>query len=478
MREVLPSLSMWLRGSTLRQFHDFLFPAENAHAEANCPYVLAGTIFQIPKVRRTDLHDQHELFDQLRRAKAVANAIKNKMIKGEKTHLYLLDGHGRMLLCILHELIALQSAEKEKIAIDLLDEEKLIIHVVDLDDDVDAFHRLVFPKCVKFHFGNIITNKKNAELYPEKGSVVYLNFCSVPSAGEAFKNYPKSGMYFCRETIIRYIHEISIFRECKVFVSFVVRGSAAKFRTETTYDGLTGQGFCNFLLKHFLQTKVVSIRPAKGLDWKVDTRSVVSTFKMPKRACVRSYHRKENQMIESINMQLESRKKENLERLEKKLGSLDKEELKDLNKELLGNLDRELQRGDIRVEAKSPYSFVTFELSDTSYNEDSAATASPKSLKNVVSSLLNMTVSSLDYAQMQPGDEAKVKDTPKREGKGKRSLTPYSNRRVTVKSRSREEVMVQSDEGKDIRTRHTNLEPIAIRLWNKFDEAKIDEAKT
>mmetsp|Transcript_17892 Transcript_17892/g.43791 ORF Transcript_17892/g.43791 Transcript_17892/m.43791 type:complete len:514 (-) Transcript_17892:86-1627(-) len=403
MRENAPSLAKWLRGSTFRQFHDFLFPAEVNDPESR--YILAKTIFQHSGViaNRTDEDDQVELLDQLRRAKAIATEIREK-INQKKTHLYLLDGHGRMLLCILHQLIALEATEEGKTL--GLYQENLIIHVVDLDEDVDTFHKIVFPECVQCHHSNIITGDANSDCYPKEESVVYLNFCSVPSAGKAYHApKPKSGWYFCKETVLRYIHAIAYSRRCEVFVSLFVQGdddkrdfidlttkqkeenSTGPSTTTTNKDSkdsstttdryLTGQGFCNFLLRRFPHIKLTSIRPEDGFTWKKGTEKI-------------ELRKTQDETIDSLNTEIQER------------------------------------TGTVIVEADKSYpsgSFVSFHISGKNVRENDE-----KSIGDLKNEFSNM-----QFAKMQPGDMVKeVASTPK----GKKCKVAPEDKNGKVISRS------------------------------------------
>jgi hypothetical protein len=106
--------------------------------------------------------------DQITRAKSVADAIKKKIDQvKESIDVHLLDCHGRMLVLII---LALRDIN---ITLGWVN-----FTVIDFNKTVFDFHKTLFPTKIHNQFGNVLDFK----LKPKKNSVVYLNFCSIPSS--------------------------------------------------------------------------------------------------------------------------------------------------------------------------------------------------------------------------------------------------------------------------------------------------------
>ena len=150
-----------------RQWHDQLWAQDG------------GVLFQHPR----HIHVQQILHDQIVRA----NAIVQRMIERQFTSIYMMDGHGRFLLCFIHALIEAGQ-----------DPDEYDINIIDIDPYAHRWHELFFPN-VSVSPNNILTLLSEsinfAENMEEDGDIelpnpettfFYLNFCSIGESVTTF----------------------------------------------------------------------------------------------------------------------------------------------------------------------------------------------------------------------------------------------------------------------------------------------------
>lgn len=166
-----------------------------------------------------------EAFDKKQRKKAIkdqevrANDIYMKMKKNNQKHLITMDGHGRFIMSFMNCL----SEKKEN-----LNEWKFT--VVDIDEDVDKWHKLFFPKSFKCKNCDIFTYLE--ELKRKTKYFIYMNFCSIPS-GLKEKCYELLTAQKFKDSVI---------------VSFSTRSRCKEDYTKQ--NKLTGNGLLNKLLNY------------------------------------------------------------------------------------------------------------------------------------------------------------------------------------------------------------------------------------
>ena len=108
-------------------------------------------------------HRNRAMNDQKQRAADIFNRMKEKNQK----HLITMDGHGRFILTFMRCL----KENKEDI-------NKWKFTVVDIDKEVDKWHKLFFPKSFTCKQGDMFSYLDKSRT---KTKFVYMNFCSIPS---------------------------------------------------------------------------------------------------------------------------------------------------------------------------------------------------------------------------------------------------------------------------------------------------------
>ena len=162
-----PNVVAGLHHGTLRQFYDALFPQM---LKVRTWAAMREAAEQTPAEHKSlDEAAKHSIFyhsgtaqesfmifkDQMKRAEELAIRVQQLLDAqgaGSKipVTLRILDGHGRMLLCILKALIDLKLDPDECVSIE----------VYEVDSQVDKYHRRVFPQCVIHKFKSIIDVSK------------------------------------------------------------------------------------------------------------------------------------------------------------------------------------------------------------------------------------------------------------------------------------------------------------------------------
>jgi hypothetical protein len=133
------------------------------------------------------------LYDQLDRA----NKIIQKMIETNKMTIYTMDGHGRFLLCLIHQIIALGK-----------DPNLFTFCFIDINRFANKWHEVFFPhQCYAIHVDILayMSNSFNHTYFPNEFqnvmpdldnndidfadvnvSFFYLNFCGITKAIESY----------------------------------------------------------------------------------------------------------------------------------------------------------------------------------------------------------------------------------------------------------------------------------------------------
>lgn len=156
------------------------------------------SIFHLHRNRLQE--DLKEFKDLTLRANVLSKEVK-KIFEETKAavNVFLLDGHGRMLVCLIRGLFEL--------GINPNDLKNFFLNMFEIDDQVHRYHQYVFPNCVVKSKKSIISND------PPERSLVYLNFCSVKSATDDeawkdhFENQSVEGWvpHCCKEKVLKYI---------------------------------------------------------------------------------------------------------------------------------------------------------------------------------------------------------------------------------------------------------------------------------
>ena len=279
LKEVGPALCKTLRIGTLTNFCKTLHPFESENDKED-ELNLNDSIFHLHGNKLKD--DITEFEDQTLRANDLAEAIKTILDQKslepvEPVEVRLLDGHGRMLVCLIRALMKLD-VDLDK----LVKLGRLVLKVFEIDDVVHKYHQYVFPMCVSKCKESIIAMRKDP---PDSfnNNVVYLNFCSVKSGsvGGAWTSHFKTQTidnwvpHCCKENVLKYIWKIAHPPYlCTVMVSLVIKDKCepndkyyGHFRT-TLGNYITGLGFLYLLLDEDLfNAKIVSVRPKDGIVW-------------------------------------------------------------------------------------------------------------------------------------------------------------------------------------------------------------------
>ena len=159
-----------------------------------------------------DLVSDDARIDIIRRARAVVNALD---YSGE-THVTLLDGHGRVVYQILAELHSRG-----------LDVNEYTFTLYDLDEDVDAWHRIFMPQSVRSICDDMLCSGRDRLRSPDQlPGVVYLNFCGIGNcvhqtedmirtlvgrqSRPVLVSYSTRGMSQERMTPFRYFHQMTV----------------------------------------------------------------------------------------------------------------------------------------------------------------------------------------------------------------------------------------------------------------------------
>ena len=118
--------------------------------------------------------------DQMLRAHYLARLC----VQNRATQIVLMDGHGRFLLCLIHELIG-QGVDLDNVAITF----------VDIDEHADSWHQAFFPRdtyavCTDVleymvdSYQHYLVDESDADtdLPDPRSTIFYLNFCAVSNA--------------------------------------------------------------------------------------------------------------------------------------------------------------------------------------------------------------------------------------------------------------------------------------------------------
>lgn len=285
LKRVDPALCYMLRQGSLVDFCRILHPVDSVLSQKigeeedrlDDQTIVSSlekndSIFHLHKGVKDDIE---EFKDLTLRANELARKISGLKCSGpELVKVHLLDGHGRMLVCIIKALMDLG-----------LDPDSVLrIKVFEIDEDIHNYHQYVFPTKVEKVKESIIAN-----FDLDRNSVIYLNFCSVASGydDEAWKSHlqgqssKKWVPHCCKENVLKYIWKVM--RPpycCTTMVSLVIKQSEStakigkeknryrKFKS-TLGNYITGLGFL-YLLRNInlFNAEIVSVRPESQVDWK------------------------------------------------------------------------------------------------------------------------------------------------------------------------------------------------------------------
>ena len=215
--------------------------------------------------------DYTEFLDQTARAETLAREIEStwRRDRTRPVQVRLLDGHGRMLVCLI----------KAVMDLGLDPDEVLDLTVFEIDEEVHGYHQYVFPRCIKKRKETVIDIRRNMGTEDEQ-SVIYLNFCSVPPGNKKswdayFRNQSASHWvpHCCKETVLKYIWEVTHHPYyCTVMISLVIKDTSAEGGYTSELGALggyfTGLGFLRVLRNsNLFDAKLVSVRPEHRIVW-------------------------------------------------------------------------------------------------------------------------------------------------------------------------------------------------------------------
>ena len=218
--------------------------------------------------------DYTEFLDQTARAETLAGEIESTWDGTRPIQVRLLDGHGRMLVCLI----------KAVMDLDLDPDEVLDLTVFEIDEEVHEYHQYVFPRCIKKRNETVIDIRN---VGPEgENSVIYLNFCSVPSGNSATWNayFKKQSAahwapHCCKENVLKYIWDATHHPYyCTVMISLVIKDTSSSpskprytHQLSEKLDGnyFNGLGFLKLLRDpELFDAELVSVRPTSGIVWR------------------------------------------------------------------------------------------------------------------------------------------------------------------------------------------------------------------
>ena len=217
-------------------------------------------------------NDYTEFLHQTARAETLAGEIEStwRRDRTRPVQVRLLDGHGRMLVCLI----------KAVMDLDLDPDEVLDLTVFEIDEEVHGYHQYVFPRCIKKRKETVIDIRRNMGKEEEQSAVIYLNFCSVPPGDKKswdayFRNQSASHWvpHCCKETVLKYMWEVTHHPYyCTVMISLVIKDTSAEGGYTSKLGALggyfTGLGFVRVLRNsNLFDAKLVSVRPEDGIVW-------------------------------------------------------------------------------------------------------------------------------------------------------------------------------------------------------------------
>ncbi|XP_038050844.1 uncharacterized protein LOC119723994 [Patiria miniata] len=188
MEALAPDVCLRLRKGSLRQFHSILHPVNNM---VDGKMEFKGTLFEVFDSKQTNMNEYN---DQNKRARKLVE----EMTRCNSKKIFLLDGHGRMLLSIIHAMIEQG-----------LDPDSYEFVVVDNVKECHCFHEHLFPQSVTCECKDIL------EIGLGKTDMLYMNFCSIPSRVE--------NILFNKEEVLKWVWERMKTMKCGIMISAVIR---------------------------------------------------------------------------------------------------------------------------------------------------------------------------------------------------------------------------------------------------------------
>jgi len=266
LKDIDPALCKTLRDGTVRNFYNILYPDPEEE--------LRGTVFCLKGTEE----DRTIFGDMVKRAKLLAKEILvHKEENGDKVKCYFMDGFGRVFLCLIKALI--------EEGLDPDDDVEFI--VCEIDDHVHDYHKYVFPSKVTKLKQNVMQEYGD---YVEAKSVVYLNFCSVPSSHDA-KAWKMSLRPRCvKENVLKLISSLTRPpKSCSVMVSLVILDGKTKGEEKlfppvknNAPEGdkyITGLGFLKVIRdREFFNSEDddIILRPEETIKWNDEARRLPS----------------------------------------------------------------------------------------------------------------------------------------------------------------------------------------------------------
>ncbi|XP_020916800.1 uncharacterized protein LOC110254175 isoform X1 [Exaiptasia diaphana] len=245
-----------LRRAPLKFFYKILYPEIDTKEGLG----ERDSVFHLHK--DSVMNDKTELDDQNKRARALAQVVKYGRYE---VTIHLLDGHGRMLVCLLKA----------------LDEESALeqvhprIRLFETSEVVHNYHKLAIPRSIEKLYQSVIDHRE----IPRSG-VIYLNFCSIPSMEEYpwtdhFKKQTIENWVYgcCKENVLKYIWTaVNPPYLCTVIVSCTIKQMTedGKYFHNSTRKcvQVTGLGFLYLLREEDLfDAEIISIRPESEIIW-------------------------------------------------------------------------------------------------------------------------------------------------------------------------------------------------------------------
>ena len=193
---------------TTKEWHDAIWYDRD---ENNVPIIFGAF---------PEKHRKNALEDQLVRA----NAIIDRMVEQGLTRLITLDGHGRLLWCIIHSLIVRN-----------IDYSKWTIEVPDIDQNAHDWHKGFLPNDVfriPENTVSILSLEKYSPKYT-KGCFIYMNFCGL-------------GNHETRNEVLNFIHSLA---KPAVMLSVSIRSKCKE--NETKDKKVTTRGVLETIRKKY-----------------------------------------------------------------------------------------------------------------------------------------------------------------------------------------------------------------------------------
>lgn len=226
---MFPALFATLRFQTLKDMHRILSPFLGMDEKADVGVLVDDSQEALHQFQNSVFWVQHKLNDNvnefndhmsrarylvklLQSSRALPGAGAESRGGDEPKKAYFLDGHDRMLLCILQAM--------EEVGIDP-NQSAIELVCIDIDPEVHAWHESFFPTSVRCLHRDALEIGVASDLEVGPGDVVYLNFCSVPDR--------VTNVFFNKEEVLK--HACRLSQMCHMMLSCVVPDMCPTHRT-------------------------------------------------------------------------------------------------------------------------------------------------------------------------------------------------------------------------------------------------------